>query len=102
MKPIKPGQVKVREVVIPDSIIGCVNEMISSEWDGKQARIEQKDLLKKVLEKDKTLDSDEIFDKHFFDFEDIFRKCGWVVEYDRPGYNESYEAYFIFRKKRAK
>ncbi len=23
---------------------------------------------------------------------------GWIVEYDKPGYDESYDAYFVFKK----
>ena len=38
-----------------------------------------------------------IFDLGYLDIEDLYTK--WNVEYDKPGYNESYQAYFIFSRK---
>lgn len=35
----------------------------------------------------------------WFDLEDIFRDKGWKVEFDRPGYNESYSPKFTFKSK---
>jgi hypothetical protein len=32
----------------------------------------------------------------WLDIEDIFEKAGWIVQYDSPGYNESYDGFFIF------
>ena len=40
-----------------------------------------------------------IFSNHWLDVEDIYRKQGWKVVYDSPGYDESYDAYYEFRKK---
>lgn len=99
MKPIKPSQVKEKTPLIPDSIIECVNNMIENKWDGFESKFYQKDLLKEVLEKDKALSKEEIFQKKFLDFEYLFRKSGWIVAYDKPAYNETYEAFWIFRKK---
>lgn len=44
-------------------------------------------------------DRSEAFDRHWLDFETAYRSQGWLVEYDKPGYNESYDAHWIFRKK---
>lgn len=43
------------------------------------------------------LSRQEIFDNRLLDVEDVFRSQGWKVEYDKPGYNESYPATFTFR-----
>jgi hypothetical protein len=32
------------------------------------------------------------------DVEDVYQKAGWEVEFDKPGYNEDYEANFKFSK----
>jgi hypothetical protein len=40
----------------------------------------------------------EVFSKHYLDFEDVYRKQGWKVYFDRPGFNESYTATFTFSK----
>jgi len=42
----------------------------------------------------------DIFEKNFLDFESVFRNVGWSVEYDKPGYCESYDAFFTFKKKK--
>lgn len=39
-------------------------------------------------------------DMRWLNFEEAFRKNGWDVAYDGPGFNESYDAYFQFRAKR--
>lgn len=43
--------------------------------------------------------ADEVFKKGWLNVEYLFRAAGWEVQYDKPGYNETYEAYFTFSKK---
>ena len=43
--------------------------------------------------------SKTIYDNNWLDIEDIFREAGWKVTYDKPAYNESYDAYFKFEGK---
>jgi hypothetical protein len=49
--------------------------------------------------KKKGLTEAKIFDKHWLDVEDIYRRVGWKVRFDQPGYNEDYKAYFVFTVK---
>jgi hypothetical protein len=49
-----------------------------------------------MAEHDKTVSRNDFFDKHWLDFESIFRKAGWKVKYTKPGYNESFPAYWTF------
>ncbi len=42
----------------------------------------------------------QLFEKGWLDVEPIFKKAGWDVEYDKPGYNESYPATFKFSRKK--
>jgi hypothetical protein len=98
MKPIRPSQVQERKVEIPDVVIECVNKMIQSEWSGFQSKIYQKDLVNKIIESS-VFTREEIFAKHYLDFEYLYKKAGWKVVYDKPAYNEDYEAYFVFSKK---
>lgn len=58
----------------------------------------QKDVVSRVLLKDPTITSDALFKNHWMDFEPLFRRAGWRVDYDRPGYCESYEPKFVFSK----
>jgi hypothetical protein len=42
------------------------------------------------------LKRNEIFKNHWLDVEEIYEEAGWQVAYDKPGYNETYEASFEF------
>lgn len=99
IKPITPDEIKHE---IPDFIIEAVNTLIKKNWDGKEAIIKQNDILAIVSSKndnDGKPSRQTIFDNNWLDFEDLYRKVGWKVEYDKPTYNEFYDAYFKFTKK---
>jgi hypothetical protein len=99
VNPIKPEEVVH---TIPDFIIEAVNTLIKKKWDGKKALIKQDDILAIVSSNNEDSDKPSrrtIFDNNWLDFEDIYREVGWKVEYDKPAYNESYDAYFKFTKK---
>lgn len=98
-RPIKPSEVPDAKVSrIPDGVFEAFNELIVENWSNDRARVNQKDAVERIADKVQCLRQD-VFDKGWLDVEDIYRKAGWLVEYDKPGYNESYEAFFIFKKK---
>ena len=100
MKPIKPNEVQdAKNTYIPDAVIQCVNELIAKNWTGSSASFLQKDLIENVLLMDKNISREEILKNNLLDFEDLYRKEGWIVTYDSPAYNETYEANFSFKKK---
>lgn len=37
-----------------------------------------------------------VFANKWLDIEDIYREQGWRVDYDKPAYNENYQASFTF------
>ena len=97
--PIKPGEVLSRKVAaIPEEVFEVFNALIAEKWDGYQAIVIQEDIGKRIAVALK-IPITEVFARHFLDVEDLYRRAGWKVEYDKPGYNETYEAKFIFRKK---
>lgn len=105
VKPMKPDEVLDRKIeTIPDAIFEAVNAMIALKWNGSEATFRQDDLLKKYFEISKETDDratlDKLYDNHQMDFEDAYRREGWKVEYDKPGYNESYEPTFTFKVKK--
>lgn len=98
MEPIKPEEVnELKKKLIPEVVIETVNELIAKNYRGKSAFIKQKDIVSALLEKGLT--SVEVYDNNYLDFEDIYRAAGWKVEYDKPAYNESYDASFTFTVK---
>lgn len=104
VKPISPDEAyKERVFSIPDEIIEAVNNLlIKNVSKGGYATILQKDIealaLGKFLANGKVVSVSSMYENNWFDFEDLFRAAGWKVEYDRPAYNESYDASFKFSK----
>jgi hypothetical protein len=100
MKPLSPSEVeKKAQSDIPDCVIDAVNNLLVKEYRNGSATLRQKDILKEIRRIDENMTSTILFENGWMDFEPIFRKAGWSVEYDKPGYNEDYEATFKFKKK---
>lgn len=100
MKPITPDEVVTQKnQLIPKYVIECFNELIALSWDGHSSTIFQNEIVSKIC-RTSGISRDFLFAQHYLDVESLFREAGWDVEYDKPGFNETYEAKFIFRKKR--
>lgn len=94
--PITPEEVVGRKAaLIPEAVYEAFNELIAEHWIGSDSaftvaaaktRIRAKSGLDTVL-------------PHWLDVEPIYRDAGWSVTLDRPGYDENYDARYIFRKK---
>lgn len=109
MKPITPKEAQAsKHTSIPDEIIEATNELIveNLELDGS-ATVLQKHITARALSKFKKADPESkmtsqiMFDKNWMDIEPVFRAAGWRVTYDKPGFNEDYEASFCFERKRS-
>ena len=95
MPPIKPSDVS--ETVIPEFVFTAVNKLIKLNWNGKSATITQEEIVKEILATTNAA-RNEIFENHWLDFEQAYQAAGWKVHFDKPGYNESYKAFFVFKK----
>jgi hypothetical protein len=87
----------LKEELLPPFVMRVWNRLISQNFCGKSAIITQKDVIEALL-----LFCDgrqEIFDKGYLEIEEIYKKAGWKVVYDKPGFNETYEATFEFTAK---
>jgi hypothetical protein len=103
--PIKPSEVQGKKnETIPEPVFEAFNEMIVQEWDGRSANFTLKEVADLAFKKLKGTEEYQdmvrqtMYDKGWMDVEDAFRQAGWKVEFDKPGYNESYDANFTFRK----
>lgn len=45
------------------------------------------------------IDRETIFRRGYLNVEEAYREQGWSVVYDKPGYNETYDASFEFKVK---
>jgi len=96
-KPITPAEVvKLKVALIPDKIIEAFNELIAENYSGEYSSFTEKRVVARIVKKG--ISSSEVYANHWLDVEDVYRKGGWKVEYDKPGYNEDYEATFTFKK----
>ena len=102
VKPISPNEiVENLDKIIPSAIIQAVNQLLTEKYRGNgEVSIKQKDIIERACSLDDTLTSDIIYKNKYLDFEDLYRKNGWKVGYDKPAYNETYEAFFTFDKKK--
>lgn len=86
--------VELRKVIIPSEVLNTINHLIAEKLAGGRAFILQKEIVAALEEAG--MNRNDIYDKHWLDFEDIYRDSGWKVTYDKPGWNESYDASFKF------
>lgn len=109
--PIKPDDVvKKKTAQIPEFVFEVANELIAEKWNGSSATFRLDEFVKRVLDraekhpstKGATRDTirADLFEKHAFDIEDSYRVEGWKVDFDKPGYCETYPATFTFKKRR--
>lgn len=99
VKPISPQEISDNwSKQIPPEVIEAFNFLIEKNYNGSNriSRVDQNDVVEEILKRT-NLTRHEIFSKRFLDIEDLYRKEGWVVSYNKPVYNEDYEVCFIFK-----
>lgn len=96
IEPIKPSEIVQ---IIPEWVIAGANECIQEHYHelAKESHFTQDELVDFILKKaPEDVTRQTLFDNHWLDIEPIYRKVGWKVEYDKPGYCETYDANFTF------
>lgn len=98
VKPFSPDQAKEAKIhTIPDPVIEAVNELLAENY-GTYINLKQDKVIKRILSKMPNVTKHHLFDNNWLDFEPVYRKEGWEVEYDKSGHNESYEATWTFKR----
>jgi hypothetical protein len=98
--PITPGAVvELQTGSIPDFVIDAFNELIVKNFKhgSGSATVLQDDVENMIKAK---YESRGYCETRWLDVEPLFEKIGWKVTYDKPGYNESYPASFLFVPKK--
>jgi hypothetical protein len=100
VKPLSPDSLNIE---LPDFVITGVNNAILSKFRGGEFTIKQNEIMAEILKcAPANMGRQEIFEKKWLDFEELYRQHGWIVTYDKPGWDESYEAFFVFKPKNTK
>lgn len=99
-KPITPDEAMAAKAVsIPAEVYEAFNECIVENLRGGTANFRLDTVAKLAAQKLGT-STQILFDRRWCDVEPAYRAAGWDVEYDSPGYNESYPATFTFTRRR--
>ncbi len=99
IKPITPSEVgEVRKKTLPEAVVATWNRLIGENWDGNQSKVFQNEVVLALMDA-MDVDRQTVFDRKWLDIEFMYRDAGWRVAYDKPAYNETGQAHFIFTKK---
>lgn len=97
-EPLRPSEVPFwKTQSFPNEVIETWNLIIAKNYDDGFSEVLQSEIVKALADK-LDVNSNAIYASKFLNIEDIYREYGWKVTYDKPGYNESYPAKFIFEK----
>lgn len=95
---------KYKAKSFPYFVFEAFNECIAENYTNGKAIVKQDDVINRILGKQDIPDHEvpgyyrrEIFDKGWLNIEEVYREQGWKVTYDKPGYNESYGAFWEFK-----
>ncbi len=91
-KPITPKEAVNLGNDFPYEVIEAFNELIV---EGR-GTVRQSAVVDRIMAKMPDIRRETIFKKGWLNIEGVYTKAGWTVEYDKPGYNEFYEAHWMF------
>lgn len=95
-KAIEPSEAVERaRNELPPKVYEAFNDLIVKNLRGKRSVVTLKEATAAVCSA-LDLPAQEVRRRGYLDVEDYYRKAGWRVVYDRPAYNETYEATFEF------
>jgi hypothetical protein len=98
LKPITREEVQAafakRE--FPDFVIQAFNECIFEAKLKGTTTVKQDAVMAKIVAASGETRG-KVYENHWLDVEDHYRAAGWTVTYEKPAYNEFFEAYFTFK-----
>lgn len=96
-KPISPKDITShKQENFPPEVFEAWNKLIAYNFDGTSAIIKVSEA-KEYLQSYLSIRAIEYYSK-YLNIEDVYRKAGWKVTFYKPGYDESYEAYYEFEE----
>jgi hypothetical protein len=97
--PISPSEaLTIFDKAIPEQVFVAFNELIRENLSRGKTQVsttfKESAVVSRIV--DKGISKAEVYERGWLDVEGHYRKMGWSVEYDKPGFNEHYEANFKF------
>ena len=103
MKPITPQECSAQMGShIPEFVIDSVNALLKKKYCLGRATFTQDEIIAEIQKRGDSISREQIFDSKWLDFEPLYRRSGWDVEFDKPAYCETYDANWKFTKKQPK
>lgn len=121
--PISPDQAPALKArTIPSFVFAAFNEAITRDYDRGSATVSQSKIMLAICERMKIMPEfsrlfpvgeglggddnrspfptcrQHVFANQWLDVEEAYRGAGWLVHYDKPGYNEDYDPTWEFKK----
>ena len=102
MKIFTPEDAKQKKLTsIPDFVYQAFNNLLTRNYDAYSITISQSEVIQEILRLcNSELTRETIFKNRWLNVEEEYRQNGWEVSYDKPGFNESGSAFFIFKPKK--
>ena len=104
--PITPEEAQKQHFAqyVPNEVYEAVNEILAEKYCDSGITIHQDEVVSRAIEKMQSdgtcVPVEDFFTYHWLDFEAPYRASGWEVSYEKPAYNESFAAHWVFRKVR--
>lgn len=100
-KPITFAEaVTFKAEAIPPFVFDVWNRLIVANFSNGRSSFKLNALIEAIIEASgEDITRSYVVDQGWCDLEDAYRAAGWAVEFDKPGYNESYAAFFTFKAK---
>lgn len=96
IKPITPEEVaELQKIPIPPEVIKTFNRLLGEKAVRGHATLYMAEIQQSLS--NEGVDYGKIFRNGWDELENMYRKAGWSVRYDRPGYNESYKSFYVFK-----
>jgi hypothetical protein len=97
-KPISPDEITLP--VIPDHVFEAFNKLIKANFKkGNVSIVKRKDVVEEIFCESGTTD-EELVSNGWLDIEPNYREAGWEVKYESPDWGQSFDSYFVFKKKK--
>jgi len=96
--PISPSDIAAAKAeFIPNCVFDAFNELIAKNYTNGRAKVEQSDVKSLLAANMGESWMEDNFSFNMLNVEESYREKGWSVTYDKPAYNESYSASFLFK-----
>jgi hypothetical protein len=106
VKAITPKELEVKPITFPDYVVNAFNKLIAEKYEKARLSgskitftIKQSEAIDEIMTqarllKWKGVTKDKIFREHYLDVEKFYEQSGWKMVFDKPGWDENYEAYW--------